>query len=547
MIKVKFESTEVELEEGIKLKDFINQYVQDHPYLIVAAKVNNEIKDLNYKLHEDCKLSFIDLSSEQGVRIYRKSLLFIMIKSSEELYPQGNVVVRHSLSKGLYCEIKNIGPMTEEIRANIEKKMKQTIEAKIPFDKKEISVSEAIELYKKEEQLDKASILQYRSKGYVTIYSCGDWSDYFYGYLLPDSGYVNKFELKLYENGLLLRYPHYTNPNELPPFAEQKKLFNIFKEYKKWNEILEIENIAMLNDIIKENKINEYIRITEALQEKKIGYIADMIASNESKKVVLIAGPSSSGKTTFANRLAIQLRANGLKPLTVSIDDYFVDREHTPRDAQGNFDFESIEAIDLPLFNTHLSDLIEGKEVELPIFNFHLGRREDVGKRMRMQPGQILVMEGIHGLNDRLTSSISKDNKFKIYVSALTSLSIDDHNVIPTTDTRILRRIVRDNQFRGHDAIKTISMWTSVRRGEEENIFPFQESADIMFNSATIFELSVLKGFAEPLLEQITNSYEEYSEARRLLEFLAYFLPIDPTDIPKNSLIREFIGGSCFY
>lgn len=549
LIKVKFpDGSEREVFEGISLQELSAEYQKNYKSAIVAAKVNNDIKELSYHLYDNCKVEFIDLTYDDGMRIYRRSLSFILIKAVNDLFPDRKVIIGHSISKGIYCEVKGDTLLTVEEVDLIKNRMQEIVASKIPFVKKIMSIDEAKEVFRKVGRMDRYHAIEHREKPYVTIYKCEEFEDYFYGYMVPDTGYLKYFDVKYYSPGLILMYPDKSNPEVIPKFKEQKKLFSIFKEYKNWGNILGVANVGALNDIVKEGKINEMIRVAEALHEKKIAQIADMIAFNKNKKkIVLIAGPSSSGKTTFAHRLSIQLRVNGLKPVTISLDDYFVDRELTPRDETGDYDFEALEAIDLMLFNQHLSDLISGKEVDIPIFNFHKGCREDYCRKLKITENQILIIEGIHGLNEKLTASIPKESKFKIYVSALTSMNIDDHNRIPTTDTRIIRRIVRDFQFRGCSAINTIKRWPSVRRGEEKNIFPFQEEADVMFNSALIFELGVLKTYAEPLLADIDISQPEYSEARRLIEFLTNFLPIETKEIPINSIIREFIGGSCFY
>ncbi|MCX7710965.1 MAG: nucleoside kinase [Clostridia bacterium] len=548
-IKIVFtDGREIYAQEGISLLELSKDYETEFKSTIVAAKVDNDIKELNFHLYNDCKVQFIDLTSNDGLRIYRRSLYFILIKAVHELFPDRKVVVSHSIGKGLYCEVKGSKELSEEEVHQIEARMRELVNAKIPFVKRITSLEAAKDYFQKIGRMDRYHAIEHRSKPYVTVYNCGGLDDYFYGYMVPDTGYIQLFDLKFYAPGLILRFPETSKPKELPEFAEQRKLFNIFIEFKKWNKILGVDNVGALNDIIKEGKVCEIIRVAEALHEKKIAQIADMIAFNEhEKKLVTIAGPSSSGKTTFANRLAIQLRVNGLKPVTISLDDYFVDREKTPKDESGDYDFEALGALDVPLFNKHLAELIDGKEVEIPIFNFPNGCRDSVGRKLKMNQGDILVIEGIHGLNEKLTATIPRDKKFKIYVSALTSMSIDDHNRIPTTDTRIIRRIVRDYQFRGCSAINTIKRWPSVRRGEDKNIFPFQEEADIMFNSSLIYELGTLKTLAEPLLAEIDSSQPEYSEAKRLIEFLSYFLPIESKEIPLNSIIREFLGGSCFY
>lgn len=514
----------------------------------IAAKVNNEIMELNYKLDKSSFIEFLDLKDEDGNRIYRRSLYFIMLKAFREKFPNKKIILGHALNKGTYCETSdNEEVTTEELKA-VEDRMREIVSERIPFIKSIRPVSEAEEIFNVSGRSDRFRAIQARTKEYVTIYNCGGYEDYFYGYMAPDTGYIRLFKLIPYGKGFVILYPDKSNPNVLPEFVEQKKLYSVFDEHRKWGRILGIDCIGALNENIQKGKGNEIIRIAEALQEKKIAQIADMITNNiEKKRVVLIAGPSSSGKTTFANRLSIQLRVNGIKPVTISLDNYFVNREETPIDETGDFDFEALEAIDIKLFNEHLANLIEGREVEIPVFNFPKGARENKGTKMQIDNNSILVIEGIHGLNEKLTASIPKNEKFKVYVSALTHINIDDHNRIPSTDNRILRRIVRDYQFRGVDAASTISRWPSVRRGEEKNIFPFQENAEIMFNSASIYELSALKKIAEKLLSEIKNDRKEYSEAKRLLEFLSYFYEIETDEVPFNSIMREFIGGSCFY
>lgn len=536
---VKRDSTLLELS-----KDYNNQFKS----AIVAAKVNNDLKELSSSVIEDCTVEFVDLTTDDGMRMYRRSLYFILIKAAHDLFPERRVKISHSISKGLYCEINGENEITPDEVTQLENRMREIVDAQYPFVKREIPMEEAEEIFIKSGRLDRFHAVEHREKHYVTVYDCCGLEDYFYGYMVPHTGYIKLFELKHYSPGIVVMFPDKSNPHVLPEFKEHRKLFNVFKEYKRWNDILGVSNVGALNDIVKAGKICDLMRVSEALQEKKIAQIADMITQCDNKKrVVLISGPSSSGKTTTANRLAIQLRVNGIRPVTISLDDYFVDREKNPKDENGDYDFESLESIDIPLFNQQLADLIQGKEVEAPIYNFPKGRRESVGKKMRIDEDQLLIIEGIHGLNERLTASIPRESKFKVYVSALTSMNIDDHNRIPTTDTRIIRRIVRDYQFRGASALSTIKRWPSVRRGEEKNIFPFQEEADVMFNSFLIYELGVLKNLAEPVLKQIDSSLPEYSEAKRLVEFLSYFLPIDAYEIPMNSIVREFIGGSCFY
>lgn len=548
-VKVVFEfGVEAAIDAGTTLLELSREYGRFYKSLIIAARVDNDVRELGYHIEEDCRVAFIDLTDEDGIRIYRRSLYFTLIKAVNDLYPDRKVVINNSLSKGLFCEITGEKALEENDVKCIEARMREIILLKIPFIKRTLPLEEAKKIFYENGRIDRFHAIEYRNKSHVTIYSCDGYDDYFYGYMAPDTGYVNMFSLIFHPPGLVMMFPEKANPDKLPEFREYKKLFNIFYEYKRWGHILGVDNVGALNDMIMAGQVSDLVRIGEALHEKKIARIADMIANSRSRKrIVLISGPSSSGKTTFAQRLSTQLRVNGLKPVTISLDNYFVDRDETPKDENGEFDFEALEAIDVKLFNRQLKELINGFEVEMPVFNFPNGTREPVGKKMKINDDNIMVIEGIHGLNEKLTSSIPKKSKFKIYVSALTSMNIDDHNRIPTTDTRIIRRIVRDNLYRGSSAVNTIKRWPSVRRGEERNIFPYQEDADVMFNSSLMYELSVLKAYAEPLLAEIDNSHAEYSEAKRLLEFLSYFLPIECSEIPMNSIIREFIGGSCFY
>ncbi len=547
MVKVLIgENNEIEVEKGTTLLELSRDYEDGFKSPIVGGLVDNEVKGLIYEINRPCSIKFLDMTNEDGMRIYRRSLAFVLNMAASQLYPDSKTVICHSLSKGLYCEFKYKELLTEEMLQNIEKRMHEIVSMELPFTRTVVPIEEAKEICEKECRIDLVHLVEHREKPHITFYKCGEWTDCYHGYLVPHTGYLKLFELKYYPPGFILRFPDKSAPSELPAFIENKKLFNIFLEFKRWGSILQVENVGMLNDIIKAGKIGEIIRISEALHEKKIAQIADLIAENPEIRLILIAGPSSSGKTTFAQRLGIQLQVNCLKPIMISMDNYFLDRENTPRDENGEYDLESIDAVDIKLFNEHLTALISGKEIEMPIFDFTAGARKEEGVKLKIDENQLIIIEGIHGLNERLTSLIPRENKFKIYVSALTSLSVDDHNRIPTTDTRIIRRIVRDNQFRGHTALSTIKMWPSVRRGEESYIFPFQEEADIMFNSALVYELSVLKAFAEPLLASIDRTNIEYAEAKRLLNFLSYFLPVSPAEIPINSIIREFTGGGCF-
>lgn len=548
MVKIGFkDGKEVEYPLGTKLEAILTP--QWGPKgIIVAAKVDNELKELNYAPESDCRVEPLDLTSDDGIRIYWRSLSLVLVRAARELYPGSKVTIEHSLSKGIFGELYIGRPINEQDIRAVEARMKAIIDADEPIEKITLDREEAISLFEKEDQIDKVRLLQFRQSDRTRVYRCGDHYDYYYGYMVPRTGYLKCFGLKFYLPGFILRFPQKDSPTSLPPFVEQRKLARIFYEFEQWGQVLEVQDVASLNMQIVSGRTGELIRIAEALHEKKIAQLADEITKDKGRvRAILIAGPSSSGKTTFAQRLGIQLRVNGLRPIAISTDDYFVDRDHTPVDENGEPDFESIDALDVELFNQHLIRLIQGEEVEIPVFNFQRGCKDDKGIKISVKSDQPIIIEGIHGLNERLTCEVPKERKFKIYASALTQLNIDDHNRIPTTDNRLLRRIVRDNQFRSHDAKSTIKLWPSVRRGEERNIFPYQEDADAMFNSALIYELAILKRYAEPLLKGIGKDDAEYPEAKRLLKFLSYFLPMEDGDVPNNSILREFIGQSCFF
>lgn len=537
---------EMEVHKGSTLGEICEQIKSENGPLYVAAKVDNILRELHYKVDDDCEIQFIDLTSTDGIRIYQRSLAFVFIRSSMEILSGSKVTVEHSLSKGLYCEIHYKRPITEEDITRVESRMKEIIVEDVPFIKDSIPIEDAKRIFTELDMEAKTNLLDFRDSPKINIYSCGWMKDYFYGYMVPSTGYLKWFKLKFYDPGVIIQYPEKSNPHQIPPFEEQRKLANIFKEAEKWGKIMNIPYVSNLNHRIIKREYPELIRMAEGLHEKKVVEIADKIAENK-KRIILIAGPSSSGKTTFAQRLSIQLKVNGLRPVSLSTDDYFVDRHYTPRDEHGEYDFEAIEAVDVALFNEHLGELLNGETVEIPSFNFHEGKREYKGKKLKIEDDQPIIIEGIHGLNEKLTQDIPHDKKFKIYISALTQLNIDDHNRIPTTDSRLIRRIVRDSKYRGHTALTTLRIWDSVRRGEEKNIFPYQEEADVMFNSALVYELAALKKYAEPLLKEISSEEKEYSEAKRLLKFLGYFLSIeDDHVIPQTSIIKEFIGGSCF-
>ncbi|MBP2649752.1 MAG: udk [Firmicutes bacterium] len=494
------------------------------------------------------KVKFLDLTTTEGMRVYLRSLTFVMVAAVRELYPLGEVTIEHSLNKGIYCEVYLGRNLTPEDVKHIEDRMHRIVAQDRLFIKKMVSKYEAIALFEAAGQPEKVRLLRQLEREMLSIYYCGDAYDYFYGTMVPSTGYLKLFKLRYYQSGLILCLPEKEKPDVLPEFVEQPKLARIFKEAEEWGRILRCSYVSALNQAVEENSIEEIVRVAEALHEKKLAQIADYIAEHRNEvRIILVAGPSSSGKTTFAQRLNVQLRVNGVRPASISLDDYFLDRVLTPRDEQGNYDFESIEALDLELFNEHLVRLLKGENVKMPSYNFLLGQREYRGHTLHLEPDQPVIIEGIHGLNERLTLSVPHDQKIKIYISAITQLSIDNHNRIPTTDTRLIRRIVRDSQFRAHDALQTLELWPSVRRGEERNIFPFQEEADIMFNSALIYELGVLKPYAEALLAKVGPDKPEYAEAQRLLNFLAFFRAIDSENVPSNSILREFLGKSCFY
>ncbi|MBE0067514.1 TGS domain-containing protein [Thermoanaerobacterium thermosaccharolyticum] len=531
--------------EGITLEDISQNFKDMHKAKIVAAKVNNEVVDLSTKIDKDCDIEFIDMSTEEGMKVYRRSLTFVLIKAVKDILPGSKVTIEHSLGKGLYCEIHG-STVNNKIVQTIKNRMKEIIDANYPIVKKYMDKKAALDLFMKEGLEEKVSLFKYSDRDEIPVYYCDDVVDFFYSPCVPSTGYLKLFDLLLYFPGVILLFPEPVKPDVLPTFVDVPKLASIFKEAEEWANILNICYVSFLNDMIKNGHGRELVLISEALHEKKIASIADHIYQNKMIKLVLIAGPSSSGKTSFVHRLSVQLRVNGLKPLPISLDNYFLPRDKTPKDEFGNYNFETIDALDLELFNDQIIKLMQGEEVELPIFNFKKGVREEKGQIVQLEKNQIILVEGIHGLNERLTRDIPKDSKYRVYISALTQLNLDEHNRISTTETRLLRRIVRDNQFRSSDAEETILMWPSVRKGEENYIFPYQEDADIMFNSSLPYELPVIKRYAEPLLKDIDSDSKAFSVAQELLEVLSYFVPLeDESAIPPNSLIKEFIGGSC--
>ncbi len=541
---VEIEGKSYDFPAGCKIIDMAEEVLGDKYTRVLAATIDNRFVNLSESVYEDCSIGFIDLSSEDGERIYSRSVAFVLSKALEGIYPEAVLTVEHSLGNGLYCEVNGL-KLTQSIVSELEAGMAQIIEQDIPIGHREMAADEAKCIFEGNRYAEKASILGYKS-GSLNVYSLEGHSDCFYGPMAPSTGCLRLFALKYYMPGLLILFPHMEDPDMIPEFKDLPKLSGVFKESENWGKILDIGYASSLNRFIETGRAKDIILISEALHEKKIAEIADMITQHIGGiKLVCIAGPSSSGKTSFSQRLGIQLRVNGLKPLSISLDNFYLPRELCPRDENGEYDFESIEALDLALFNETIAALIQGGEVRLPIFKFNGGRQ--FTDPIRLGKDQTIIIEGIHGLNERLTSSIPKSMKFKIYISALTQLNIDESNRIPTTYSRLIRRIVRDHSFRGADALKTLRMWNDVRKGEESNIFPYQEEADVMFNSFLPYELPILKRYAQPLLSSVPQTEPEYAMASTLLDILSFFLPMDEeTVIPHNSLLREFIGGSCF-
>jgi len=538
-----------EYPENTRIMDIAKDFQKDYEYDIILAFMNNKLRELFKTPKDNCTLSFVTTAEDAGHKTYVRGLILLMLKAFYAEFGSENidkVCVEFSLGNGLYCEYFGKVPLTEEKLAGVKRRMQELVAKDIPFEKRSIGTDDAIELFHKYRMYDKEKLFKYRRVSKANIYSLDGFEDYYYGYMPPSSGMLKYFDLMKYEEGFLLLVPSRKKPTVVDTFVPRKKLYETLNESNKWARMMNVTNVATLNDIIAEGKINELILVQEALQEKKISEIAEMIKNRADRKFIMIAGPSSSGKTTFSYRLSIQLKAHGLKPHPIAVDNYFVDRERTPIDEDGNPNFEALEAIDLEQFNKDMTDLLNGKTVDIPHFNFISGKREYKGNYLKLGPEDILVIEGIHGLNDALSYSLPRESKFKIYISALTQLNIDEHNRIPTTDGRLLRRMVRDARTRGASAQKTISMWPSVRRGEDEYIFPFQEDADVMFNSALIYELAVLKQYAEPILFGIDRNSKEYVEAKRLLKFLDYFIGTPADAVPNNSILKEFIGGSCF-
>ena len=537
---------------GISLLDIYRGFDLKMPFGPVSAKVNNKVESLTFRLYNNKDVEFIDIQSSSGMRTYVRSLCFILCKAVEELYPNGSIMLEHPVSKGYYCRLNLDRPVGLDDVQRIKQRMKEIISEDIPFQRFEQHTTEVVELFRQKGMMDKVRLLETSGNLYSYYYTLGDSIDYYYGSLLPSTGYIHLFDLVKYYDGLLLQVPNKEQPNKLEEVIKQEKMLEIFKEHRRWNQILGIGTVGDFNAACNAGYATELINVSEALQEKRISQIADEIYYRGQKgqpvKIILISGPSSSGKTTFSKRLSVQLMANGLRPYPVSLDDYFVNREDTPKDKDGKYDYESLYALDLDFFNDQLKQLLSGEEVELPRFNFNTGKREMSGNRLKLEENMILILEGIHALNPELTPHIPDENKFKIYVSALTTILLDDHNYIPTTDNRLLRRIIRDYKYRGYSAEETINRWPSVRAGEDKWIFPYQENADALLNTTLLYEVSVLKKYVYPLLREVPAQSKHYAMARDIVKFLNYILDADIEDeIPPTSVIREFIGGNTYY
>lgn len=550
MVKVTLGNLVKEYAAGTTYESIVRENYPEKADQIILVNVDHKLEELRKKVKRDCKVEPVYFADQPGYNSYRRSTTFLMLKAIYSLYSKeeiGTVRVEFSAGSGYFCTLSGKLLPDEVFAKNVEARMKQYVAEEIPITKETVNTKEAISRFAEYGMSDKAELFRYRRASKVNIYSIRGFQDYYYGYMVPNTSYLKWFALEAYEDGFMLQFPKREDPTVIPPINFSKKVFQVLRKSETWGKMLDLSTVGELNNLISKGNLSEMILVQEAIQEKQIGDIAGQIASDPSKRIIMIAGPSSSGKTTFSHRLSVQLRAHGLKPHTIACDNYFVEREETPKDADGKYNFECLGALDTKLFNDQMNRLLAGETVEIPEFNFITGKKEYKGKQiLTLKEDDVLVIEGIHCLNDAMSYNLPKDSKFKIYISALTMLNVDEHNRIPTTDGRLIRRMIRDARTRGSSAKNTISMWPSVRRGEEENIFPYQEDADVVFNSALIYELAVLKQYAESLLFGIDPEEEEYVEAKRLLKFLDYFVGVDSNLIPNNSILREFIGGSCF-
>lgn len=531
---------------GSTLSDVFSEFNLTMEHGPMSAAVNNKVEGMHYRVYHNKDVEFLDITTPSGSRAYTRTLFFVLCKAAHDLWPEGHVIIDIPVSNGYYCDLRIGRAVTEEDATALRQRMQQIIDAKMPVRRHECATEEAIKMFSDLGTHSKVKLLRSTGSLYTTYYEIDGYMDYYYGTLLTNTAQLYLFGLEKYYDGLLLRIPSRSNPEQLGELIRQDKMFEIFKEHHRWQHILGMSTVGDFNEAVRLGHSTDLINVSEALQEKKISQIADMIAERPEVRMVLISGPSSSGKTTFCKRLSIQLVACGIKPVAISLDDYFVNREQTPHDEHGEYDYESLYALNIPLLNQQLKALFNGEEVELPRYNFQTGCSEMSGKRLRLAADNILVVEGIHALNPELTAQIPEQQKFRVYASALTTILLDNHNYIPTTDNRLLRRIIRDNKYRGVSALETIRRWPSVRTGENKWIFPYQENADVMFNSALLFELAVIKSQAEPLLELVPENADEHAEAYRLLKFLKYIAPIPNRQLPPTSLLREFLGGSSF-
>ena len=545
-IRCKNNKKSLKVPMGSTLSDIFKEINLQMPYGPVSAKVNNKVEGLHYRVYHNKDVEYLDLHTQSGIRTYTRSLFLVLCKAVHDLYSRSEVIIDIPVSNGYYCNLKLGHAITAEDVTRIRTRMQEIVNAHLPIQRFETTTEEAIDMFSKLGDEQKAKLLKSSGTLYTVYYVLDDYKDYYYGSMLTNTSQLYLFGLEPYFDGVLLRIPSVQDPSQLGALIRQDKMFEVFKEHHRWQSLLGIKTVGDFNEAVGNGEATNLINVSEALQEKKISQIADKIAAKKDIKVVLIAGPSSSGKTTFCKRLSVQLLASGVKPVQISLDDYFVNREETPKDEQGEYDYESIYALNIPLINEQFNALFNGQEVELPKYNFQTGSSEKSGNKLHLEENNVLVVEGIHALNPTLTAQIPDDKKFKIYASALTTILLDNHNYIPTTDNRLLRRIVRDYKYRGCSAQETIRRWPSVRAGENKWIFPYQEQADVMFNTAMLFELAVIKPQAEEVLEQVPENCEEYAEAYRLRKFLKYFSPLPFRALPPTSLLREFLGGSSF-
>jgi uridine kinase len=532
---------------GVSLKEISEQMNPNLEFSVLGALVNNKVREMSYRLYKPKTVRFFDITNPNGLQMYLRSLSFLLHKALQDIYPGSILHIQHSISGGKYCEIRNLPvELNDACVASLKKRMRELVEMDMPFEREEVLTQHAIQMYEESNLVEKTQLFKSRNRVYTSVYKLGETVNYYYGYLVPSTSYLNVFHLEKYFQGVLLQPPSRYNPTKCMRVKRYDKLFSIFQEHKRWVQVLGVSYVGDINRHVEEKTVSNLIKVSEALHEKKLAQVADEIDAKNEVKIILVSGPSSSGKTTFSKRLGVQLEVLGYKSVQISMDDYFVEREETPLDEHGNFDFECPEALDIPLFNMQLSDLLAGKEINMPVFDFSQGKKTYPGKHLKLHSDTLLIIEGIHALNPILTASIDDKYKYKVFVSALTQISVDTQNPIPTTDNRLIRRIVRDYRYRGYSALDTLTRWQSVRRGEEKYIFPFQEYADIMFNSALLCELGILKTYAESILHEVPENDIQFSEAVRLLKFLSYFKRIPEKEIPPTSILREFFGGSSF-